>query len=308
MLGYISSIIERTTREGKRFFIVNLEVLGGILEVMVWPDTLQRTAEMWQDGRLVMLNGKLRSRGDQVSFACDSVIEYDPENPLAMPAPTPAKSWNGSNNNGDTYNGSGNGNGHKNNGNGENGAAADQNINEKKVQMTTGNNIPSEPQKVVRLAVTESDDPSRDAHLLREVIGVLLEFPGRDRVNLDIRTGEKVVRMDLPVVSTGYCEDLHGRLEELLGPDTVAVHQELGLGMDLSAEVPVTMPLEPALLAEAAIDATSVSAPLEAITDEPVTPVVESEAEGPVPEATVLVAAEVAATVGADSAGDEPPF
>ena len=227
---------------------------------------------------------------------------------MAVPAPTSAKPWNGFKNNGDTYNGSGNGNGHKNNGNGENGAAAEQNINEKKVQMTTGNNIPSEPQKVVRLAVTESDDPSRDAHLLREVIGVLLEFPGRDRVNLDIRTGEKVVRMDLPVVSTGYCEDLHGRLEELLGPDTVAVHQELGLGMDLSAEVPVTMPLEPALPAEAAIDATSVSAPLEAITDEPVTPVVESEAEGPVPEATVLVAAEVSAAVGADSAGDEPPF
>ena len=68
------------------------------------------------------------------------------------------------------------------------------------------------------------------------------------------------------------------------------------------------MPLEPALLAEAAIDETSVSAPLEAITDEPVTPVVESEAEGPVPEATVFVAAEVSAAVGADSAGDEPPF
>ena len=310
VLGYISSIIERTTREGKRFFIVNLEVLGGILEVMVWPETLQRTAEMWQDGRLVLVNGKLRPRGDQVSFACDSVIEYDPENPLAMPAPTSAKPWNGSKNNGDTYNGSGNGNGHKNNGNGKNGAAADQNISEKKAQMTTGNNIPAEPQKVVRLAVTESDDPSRDAHLLREVIGVLLEFPGRDRVNLDIRTGEKVVRMDLPVVSTGYCEDLHGRLEELLGPDTVAVHQELGLGMDLPAEAPVTMPLESAPLAEAeeAIDETPVSAPPEAIIDEPVTPVVESEAEVPVLEAMVSVTTEVSAAVGADSAGDEPPF
>ena len=174
--------------------------------------------------------------------------------------------------------------------------------------MTTGNNISAEPQKVVRLAVTESDDPSRDAHLLREVIGVLLEFPGRDRVNLDIRTGEKVVRMDLPVVSTGYCEDLHGRLEELLGLNTVAVHQELGLGMDLQAETPVTMPLESTPLAEVAIDETSVSAPLEAITDEPVTPVVESEAEGPVPEATVSVAAEMSAAVGADSAEDEPPF
>ena len=53
---------------------------------------------------------------------------------------------------------------------------------------------------------------------------------------------------------------------------------------------------------------TPVSAPSEAITDEPVTPVVESEAEVPVPEATVSVAAEVSAAVGADSAGDEPAF
>ena len=88
----------------------------------------------------------------------------------------------------------------------------------------------------------------------------------------------------------------------------MAVHQELGFGIDLSAEVPVTMPLEPALPAEAAIDEIPVSAPLEAIRDELVTPVVESEAEVLVPKATVSVAAEVSAAVGADSAGDEPPF
>ena len=123
-----------------------------------------------------------------------------------------------------------NGKGNKNNGR----RSTDDYVNEKKAQMTIGNGIPSDPQKVVRLAVTESEDPSHDAHLLREVIGVLLEYPGRDRVNLDIRTSERLVRMDLPVVSTGYCEGLHSRLEELLGADTVAVHQELGLGMDLS--------------------------------------------------------------------------
>ena len=75
MLGYISTVTERTTREGKRFFIVNLEVLGGFLEVMVWPDTLQRTAEVWQDGRLVLVAGRLRLRGDQMSLACDGALE-----------------------------------------------------------------------------------------------------------------------------------------------------------------------------------------------------------------------------------------
>ena len=163
--------------------------------------------------------------------------------------------------------------------------------------MTTGNNIPAERQKVVRLLVTESEDPSRDAHLLREVIGVLLEYPGRDRVNLDIRTGDRLVRMDLPVVSTGYCEGLQARLEELLGADTVAVHQELGLGMDPPVEAPVNMPLE-----------ASEPAP-EPIPDAVSTPVgVAEPASAAVPEAAAPVAVENSATVGADAAGDEPPF
>ncbi|MCH8988777.1 MAG: DNA polymerase III subunit alpha [Chloroflexi bacterium] len=284
MLGYVSTVTERTTREGRRFFIVSLEVLGGFLEVMVWPDTLQRTAEVWQGGRLVLVTGRLRLRGDQMSLACDAAVEYDPENP-AVPPP-PVKARNGHKNNGNGYNG--NGNGRK---------ATDHSISEKKAQMTTGNNVPAEPQKVVRLAVTESDDPSHDAHLLREVIGVLLEYPGRDRVNLDIRTGEKRVRMDLPVVSTGYCEGLHARLEELLGPDTVAVYQELGLGMEPPAEVSVNMPLE---AADPDPKTSSEAAP-ETADDSDSTP-------APVAEAPVAPAADVSAPVGAEAAGDEPPF
>ncbi|MCH8799944.1 MAG: DNA polymerase III subunit alpha [Chloroflexi bacterium] len=307
MLGYISTVIERTTREGKRFFIVNLEILGGFLEVMVWPDTLQRTSEVWQDGRLVMVSGRLRMRGDQMSIACDTAMEYDPENP-SPPPPPPARPRN-------RYNGNGNGNGHKRNGNGNGSKTTDHNISEKKAQMTTGNNIPAEPQKVVRLAMTESDDPSQDAHLLREVIGVLLEYPGRDRVNLDIRTGERLVRMDLPVVSTGYCEGLHARLEELLGPDTVAVHQELGLGMEPPNESPVHMPLESA--PPAVPDSTSPAGPDPAANENPETApepsgVSESKSseapDAPAPEVPASAAAEVSATVGTDPKGDEPPF
>ena len=300
MLGLISNITERSTREGKRFFIVNLEVLGGFLEVMVWPDTLLRTAEVWQGGQLVVVNGRLRLRGEQMSLACDTAMEYDPENPTEMPT-APARSYNG------YRNGESNGNGYKNSGNGHNGngtgrKAANPNISEKKAQMTTGEYTPAEPQKVVCLAVTESEDSSHDAHLLREVIGVLLEYPGRDRVNLDIRTAEKRVRMDLPVVSTGYCEGLHSRLEELLGPDTVTVQQEMGLGMDAPPEAPATMPLE-----AAPPQAKAQAGPAPATTSEPAPPLAENTMPEPPPQ-PVAAAAEVPASVGAEASGDEPPF
>ena len=81
---------------------------------------------------------------------------------------------------------------------------------------------------MVFLELTESDDSPGDSLLLREVIGALLEHPGTDRVNLEIHTGGRMVLMDLPVVSTGYCEGLHLRLESLLGPNTVRLHDGPG--------------------------------------------------------------------------------
>ena len=297
MLGYVSTVTERTTREGKRFFIINLEVMGGFLEVMVWPDTLQRTADVWQAGRLVRVSGRLRLRGDQMSLACDGALVYDPEYPLAAPpSAKPDDSYgNGGYRNGGYKNGNGqNGNRNGNKGSGDGRNAANSRINEKKAQMTTGNNSPSEPQKVVLLAITETDDSGRDAHLLREVIGVLLEYPGRDRVNLEIRTGEKRVRMDLPVVSTSYSDGLHTRLEELLGPDTVVVHQELGLGLEPASIAPASLPLdaapEPARAAATDVTGTSQSIP------------------AAVAEVPVAAPAEVSASMGAEAVGDEPPF
>jgi hypothetical protein len=87
----------------------------------------------------------------------------------------------------------------------------------------------SNPASTVVLAITESDDAVEDAHLLREVIRVLLEYPGKDRVNLEIYTNRKRVLMELPVVSTGYCEELKERLEELLGQNAVALQQSDGV-------------------------------------------------------------------------------
>ena len=66
---------------------------------------------------------------------------------------------------------------------------------------------------------------------------LLLEYPGKDRVNLEIHTGGRRVIMELPVVSTGYCAELKERLEteELLGNNAVLLWEGDGPGVD---EVP----------------------------------------------------------------------
>ena len=211
-LGIVSTVTERARRDGQRFLIVSMDMLGGQLEVIVWPESLQRTETVWRPGRTVRVAGKVRLRGDQVELVCDDAEEFAQDRPsgLAEPAPKPARV-------------NGNANGHaRSNGNG----------NSKHNPVAP----PAEPyggngsNRLVRLIVTE-DEQRHDANTLREVISVMLEYPGRDRVNLEVRTSGRRVLMEMPVVSTGYCDDLRDRVEDILGPDTVAVSQEMPLGV-----------------------------------------------------------------------------
>ncbi len=272
VLGIVSTVTERARRDGQRFFIVALDMLGGQLEIIVWPESLQRTEEVWHPARTVRVSGKVRLRGDQVELVCDGAEEYSHDRPSTLSAAPsqPARS-NGNGHSNGTANGSkgngraaskpnGNGNGHSNgtangsngngraaskpNGNGshspEAAAANGSNGNGRATPKPNGNgNGSHSPEaaaangsnRLVQLSVTESGDPQQDAMLLREVIGVILEYPGRDRVNLEIRTSSRRVLMDMPVVSTGYCDPLRERLEELLGADTVTVSHEMPLGV-----------------------------------------------------------------------------
>ena len=347
LVGSVNQTAERATRDGKTFLVVTLDLLGGPFEVVVWPDQLQRTGDLWKNGALVRITGKLRLRADQLSMACDEAEEFHPPSPRRQPAAAPyanggngnssnaqhsgngnsqpapayanggngghtanAHSGNGGNGNGgaayanrggngnnganaqpgnggngnggaayanrggNTQSGNGgngnggaayanrggNGNGGNahsgNGGNGSGAAYANRGGNGNGSSGNGGNgnrsgsysgngNGGSAPApsaddpygvgssgRLVSLGVTETDDPAHDTHLLREVIGLILEYPGRDRVNLDIKTAGRRVVMDFPVVSTGYCDEMRQRLEELLGPDSVAVHQEMPLNLD----------------------------------------------------------------------------
>ena len=344
LVGSVNQTAERATRDGKTFLVVTLDLLGGQFEVVVWPDQLQRTADLWKNGAILRISGKLRLRADQLSMSCDEAEEFHPPQqpqrrqpavPTAAPPaaaapyangnggngnaqhsgngnggngnsqPAPAYA-NGGNGNGGSYSGNsgnggngngnaayanrggngnggnahsgnggngngsaayanrgGNGNGNGGNGNGNaayanrggngngnggngNGSYSGNGGNGNRSGSYSGNGnggpapAPSADDpygvgssgRLVSLGVTETDDPAHDTHLLREVIGLILEYPGRDRVNLDIKTAGRRVVMDFPVVSTGYCDEMRQRLEELLGPDSVAVHQEMPLNMD----------------------------------------------------------------------------
>ena len=242
VIGIVNSTTERARRDGQRFFIVTLELLGGVVEVTVWPEALQRTEDIWHPGRTVRVAGRVRLRGEQLELSCDDAEEFVADKPSSLTAnetASPAKA----NGNGHYANGNGNGNGRPaaaHNGNGHSNGNGHANGNGARYANGNGHSpsgdsgghaaVPSANNRLVWLTVTDDDD-KHDANTLREVIGVMLEYPGRDRVNLEVRSSGRRILMELPVVSTGYCDDLRERVEALLGPDTVAVTQEMPLGV-----------------------------------------------------------------------------
>jgi hypothetical protein len=212
LLGHVSAVNQRYTREQKRFLVVTLDLLSGPMEVIVWPDVLALTEPVWHEGKLVRTTGKLRLRGDQFSLACDRAQEHSSADVTAVNGEVPP-AMNGEAAN--TSNGASNGSKRRRP------AASPPEAAPATAETSTGASSNGKSHRVVSLGVTESDDAAEDGQLLREVIGVLLEYPGTDRVNLEIHTGGRKVLMDLPVVSTGFCEGLRQRLESLLGPRAV---------------------------------------------------------------------------------------
>ena len=183
VLGQLSSVSQRFTSEQRPYLIGTLELVYGNTEVVAWPDVLERTREIWREGNLLLVSGKLRARGDEVSVHCEQAKVYTERNGPES----------------------------------KGGAGISDVQPEAKYS----------PQRPRRLLVTlvESEDAEDDAHLLREAMGTLLEYSGDDRVRLEISTGGRRVLMDLPIITTGYCPELHQRLEELLGSGSVEAEE-----------------------------------------------------------------------------------
>ena len=195
VVGQVSAVSHRQTKAGRPYAIVSLDLAYGSTEVVAWQDVLERTRDVWQEGNVVSLSGKVRVRGDDISVHVDQARMNDGQT---------------------RSNGNGNGNGVKapENGSRTGGGAAQENGNAalRAVAARPG---------IIILGLVESSDAEEDAHLLMDAVRTLLEYTGADRVQLEVGTGGKVVLMELPVVTSGFCGELEERLNALLGPGRV---------------------------------------------------------------------------------------
>ncbi len=194
VLGQLSTVSERTTRDQRPYLIATLELVYGTTEVIAWPDVLEKTRDIWQEGGLLRVSGRLKVRGDDLSVHCDQVEVYSED--AAPKSEQSDGTW------------------------GTQPEAGGEDFNSAPTVVQRSGSVV--------MSMAETEEAGEDAHLLREAIRLLLEYPGSMRVHLEITTVGKRVRMDLPIVTTGYCSELHERLEELLGANTIRLEEDNG--------------------------------------------------------------------------------
>lgn len=75
MAGVVQGVRRITTRRGDAMAVVTLEDLHGSMDVVVFPRTWKDTEPLWQEGKLVLLRGRVDSRQDAFQVVVESATD-----------------------------------------------------------------------------------------------------------------------------------------------------------------------------------------------------------------------------------------
>ena len=253
-LGQVNDIRELTTKRGEKFLSLNLTLLDGNIEIVVWPNILEQNPSLWQNGSFVSITGEVRERMGRVSISVEEAHEYqlkaegqvelDAEAAKNKPAPIIRAGFNEASEPRPVLNDPAQPTRTESVQNIANGARGSESVRQAPV-----NNPINSTQKEATLAiesttptrisldgdvtgqaasdngpmlvrVKETGDAADDRYRLEDIVSLFLEFPGKDPAVLEIETGNKIVRLDMPF-SVQAGAQLTGRLHELFGNGTV---------------------------------------------------------------------------------------
>ena len=253
-LGQVNDIRELTTKRGEKFLSLNLTLLDGNIEIVIWPNILEQNPSLWQNGSFVSITGEVRERMGRVSISVEEAHEYqlkaegqvelDAEAAKNKPAPIIRAGFNEASEPRPVLNDPAQPTRTESVQNIAHGARGSESVRQAPV-----NNPINSTQKEATLAiesttptrisldgdvtgqaasdngpmlvrVKETGDTADDRYRLEDIVSLFLEFPGKDPAVLEIETGNKIVRLDMPF-SVQAGAQLTGRLHELLGNGTV---------------------------------------------------------------------------------------
>ena len=185
VIGYVNNVTERRTRDARRFLQVHLSLIGGTLEMVVWPEVLEKTGDLWRTGIMVQATGKYQLRGDSHALNCSDANEFViPSQTQATPPTTPI---------------------------------------EPRPTSYPSSELSQHPAGLL-IKMTETADAVDDAWRMRQAIRIMLEYHGDSTVytELHLLNGERIL-LEIPTVTAQECPELQQRIEEILGSEAVTL-------------------------------------------------------------------------------------
>ena len=73
--GLISGIQKHVTKNGKLMLFTKLEDWANKIEVVVFPDMLEKNPEIWREDNIIIVQGRVSERNGNLSIICDSAQE-----------------------------------------------------------------------------------------------------------------------------------------------------------------------------------------------------------------------------------------
>jgi len=77
--GIVTSLRHGFTKSKRPFVSAVLEDLVGSIEVSCWAELYQQTEKLWEEGNVLLIQGKVRARQEGVQLVCQQVHQYRPE-------------------------------------------------------------------------------------------------------------------------------------------------------------------------------------------------------------------------------------
>ncbi|MFA5629336.1 MAG: DNA polymerase III subunit alpha [Dehalococcoidales bacterium] len=187
--GMVSSVRNIVSREGKVSASVVLEDLNGKLEVMAWSRVFASTRDLWLEGNILLVDGKVKVRGDSPQLVCDHVRIYNLEDKtLAKKVVAP-----------DFFEPS------------------------KATEETTK---ASGQKRRLTVKLKQSGDEAGDVKQLRDVMDILNDYPGDDSVIIVIDNGTKVFTVKMPHMHIGISSKLMSRLADKVGEERISTDDD----------------------------------------------------------------------------------
>jgi len=72
----ITSVRQVMTKDKRTFVSAYLEDLVGGIEVTVWPEVHKATKDLWQEGQILLVEGKVKVREEMVQLVCERARPY----------------------------------------------------------------------------------------------------------------------------------------------------------------------------------------------------------------------------------------